>query len=245
MDRLHFDFGPHLSGPVSYPECPEGQRAMYYRAVMEWSEKFSKLVADLNASTALLTSLERGLIAWLQMYELLFLQLLETYHSQDEMAWDRLTDRFERILALCMITASNNQFGDPACDLHKVDAYCGFQVGNGIVAACFHVIWKCRTARVRLKGLELLKSYPRRECLWDAQVVIKVGEHLDELERGPIKLHEAAARDAGADEIPAWARVRSIGVKFGHIKRVAELTFVKPRGPTDSSLIEIKRSIDW
>jgi hypothetical protein len=245
MDKLHFAPTPELYGPMTLQDGFEGQRALYYQSLHVWSERFSELTDYLTSRPMPLTSLERGSIARLQMHELLLLQLLQTYKCQDETIWDQYTDRFEHILDLCRITASNDQFGDPACDMAKVDTYCGFQLGNGIIAACFHVIWKCRDARVRHKGLELLRNYPRRECLWDAQIVVRVGEQLDELERGPDQILNAALRGAGPEEIPGWARVRSVGVKFGATDHVVDLTFVKPRCPTEDDLVEIKRAIAW
>jgi hypothetical protein len=245
MDKLHFNFKPEAYGPLPYSEGFDGQREMYYHALVSWCNKFQALVLGMKLRSLPLTSLERGSIARLQTYEILLLQLLETYKNRGEMLWDQHTDRFERILDLCKITASNDEFGDPACDMIKADAYCGFQLGNGIIAACFHVIWKCRAARVRLKAIKLLQTYPRREALWDARMVVHVGKYLDELERGSGCLHEAALRNADPEEIPSWARVRCIGVQFGATNRSAELTFIQPTSQLDEILVKIRRNISW
>lgn len=218
----------------------------YHQALDDWEQKFETLLFHMKTSGRPLKSIDRGLIARLRMYHLLHMHVLDTHDSHDEAIWDQYTDRFERLLDHCRTTASCDQFGDPACDMIQQLAYCGYQLGNGIVATCFHVIWKCRVARVRHNGLELIRKFPRREALWDARMIIAVSEELDIFERGSDVLFEAAARNAESDEIPTWARIRDIGVRFCPTnKKCAELIFTRARSQLDSTPVEITRKINW
>ncbi|KIW04450.1 hypothetical protein, variant [Verruconis gallopava] len=245
MDKLHTEFTPRFRAIAEYSESLSRECDVYKHDVTVWLDKFKKLVEGYYSQLVPLSSCQRGDIARLETYALLILQTVETIWCTDESVWDKHLNRFDRILELCRIAASSDQFGDPQCDMKKTDAYCGFQLGNGIVAATFHTIWKARAARIRQKAIQLLRAYPRREAMWDAPMVVTIGEQIDEIERGSENLYDAALRDAPADDIPIWKRVRSIGIKFGATSRVAELTYSIPKSPVGDTLVEVRRRICW
>jgi hypothetical protein len=122
--------------------------------------------------------------------------------------------------------------------------YCGFQLDIGTVAACFHTLWKCRSAKVRQRALNLLQ-YQRQEGLWDAHLVAIAGRQIDEVERGPDLLHEASLRDAGPEEIPRWRRILGIDIVFSPESREAVLIFMKQKSEDDNSLVAIKKILNW
>jgi hypothetical protein len=151
------------------------------------------------------------------------------------MSWDGWGHGFERTLDLCDIVA------ETACGDTEDPA---FQLDHGIVTACFHTIRKCRTARIRQRVLRLL-SKQRQDGFWDAQLVAVVGQYIDDIERGPESLEQAALRDAQADEIPHWRRIQGIDVVFSAAGRNAVVTFFVPTSHADTTLIPLRKAISW
>ncbi|KAH6883833.1 hypothetical protein B0T10DRAFT_136667 [Thelonectria olida] len=79
----------------------------------------------------------------------------------DETAWDSHTRAFEEIIRLVesLIVRHEDLQGSPR-----------FHFEMGVISPLHLVAWKCRWPHLRRKGLALLLSSSRRECLYDAKL---------------------------------------------------------------------------
>lgn len=81
--------------------------------------------------------------------------------------------------------------------------------------------------------------------LWDAQLVELVGRHIDDIERGPGLLEQAALRDAQPEEIPVWRRILGIDVLFSSAGRDAVITFFVQKCQVDDTVIAVRKTLTW
>ncbi|KAH8896094.1 hypothetical protein GQ53DRAFT_838393 [Thozetella sp. PMI_491] len=133
-----------------------------------------------------------------------------------ELRWDQLHLQFERILDLAeeVITTDNRPL--PALSTRCTLDY-------GVVPALFYVAWKCRHAALRLRAIEILETHPRIEGLWDSILCARLGRYIDRVERGMVRLHDAAARNDSADIIGEVTRVLVISINITTERREARI----------------------
>lgn len=212
---------------------------VFQEAFVRWRIRFDSMVEDLDRRPVPMSLKERKALAQLQIYQQSGAQILETCLQPNEMNWDNFHEGFKRNLELCDIIAQEEKDASGGSVAHG-----GFQLDHGIVPACWHTIWKCRAARVRLHAINLL-SQPRQDGLWDGQLAQLVGRHIDQIERGPETLEDAALRDAQPEEIPLHRRILGIDVMFSASGRDAVVTFFLPRSETDPDIIAIRKTLSW
>jgi hypothetical protein len=237
MFILHEFAEPDVFHNTFSSEDFEEQSQAYTQAFSSWRQRFNILLQQLHLRPEPITSTERKAIAQLELYESVGTQILGTSITGDEMVWDKHEKSFEHVVDLCEIIADNSA---------SIDGYeyPGFQLDNGIVVACFHTIWKCRTARTRQRALTLL-SQQRQEGLWDAHLVAMVCKLIDEIERGPGLLEEASLRNARAAELPCWRRILRVDVVFSAEGKDAVISFVKQKSERDETMITIRKCLSW
>jgi hypothetical protein len=108
----------------------------------------------------------------------------------------------------------------------------------------FHVVWKCRDARIRMNAIKILERYPRLEFLWDGILVARIARSIDMIERQGGTLEEAAMRRASADEIPHWTRVFDLAVDLSTSAREAKLTYTRMEKGS-LRVIRIDETLTW
>ena len=77
-----------------------------------------------------------------------------------------------------------------------------FALDVGVVIPLYLVGIKCSATSVRREVIQLMKTYPRREGLWDSVVAGAVVEWILEV--------ESVYEDRARGRIPDWARVHSV-----------------------------------
>lgn len=235
MFMLHELMEPDVFITDLTPADYEASAQIFHDTFVSWSASFKHLVDKLDARPFPHTPKERKGLAVLEMHQTLGLQILETFMDRDEMIWDYYSNRFNRLMDMCDIIAGADEI-EPG---QEPDA--AFQLDIGIVAPCFHVIWKCRNARVRDRAIRLLEKYPRQDGLWNGGLVARVGRYLDETERGTETLADAAMRGAEAEEIPDWARIVGVNVVFSPEGKGAVISFMKQKSEHDAEVILIAK----
>lgn len=115
-------------------------------------------------------------------------------------------------------------------------------IDMGIIPIVFHVIQKCRDARIRMNAIEFLEAHPRLEALWDGPLVAKIGRLIDRVERMGSSLEHAAAGGVEARIVPSWARVSRIRLEFSAMKSSVMVTCMRGQ---DKNLVCYKESITW
>lgn len=112
-----------------------------------------------------------------------------------------------------------------------------FALDVGVVIPLYLVGIKSSVVSLRRDAQELLTNYPRREGLWDSVVSGKVVEWILEVEM----VYEDRARG----QIPAWARMRSMGMIVNVPERRMDLYAFQRKSEEDSTLIKMERAITF
>jgi hypothetical protein len=154
-----------------------------------------------------------------------------------DMIWDALQPGFERVVELSTVVAGESAGAGTEPPVLSLDM--------GIVPPLFHVIWKCRNARVRHKAIRLLETCPRLEGLWDGLLVARVGRRIDEIERCGESLEHAMERGATSEEIRQWARIFFVDVIFSGKEREMDMTYLKVHSETDATIVTIRETLTW
>jgi hypothetical protein len=215
-----------------------------------------------KAGRVALTGEEICVSALLECHVHLAIQNLKTVPGSGEMSWDECLEEFEKVVELChtVVEAETKLHGSSklvqieqryiSCSKGRNeptgDKVTLLSLGMGIIPILFHVLQKCRDANVRLRVITLLERHLRLEGLWDGPLVAQIGRLIDEVERQTVDLELAAARKAGAEEIPAWCRVLGIDIRFNmEGLRQASLMFVRLKDEASKDVVEIHKSVEW
>jgi hypothetical protein len=187
---------------------------------------------DLRSRLHDMTPKQKAVYALLKCHILLADNVLSTASLPRENLWDEYRDQFAEIVALCH-TVVEHETADLKTDTNGPDVfvqhrYAPDRLRNpesklsfemGLCMIVFHVVSKCRDARVRLDAIKLMEDHPRLEGLWDGGLIAKAGRAIDKVERGDESLEDAAARHAPADDIPLSKRILDLRAIFHNNSR--------------------------
>ena len=138
--------------------------------------------------------------------------------SIDETVWDKYYVEFDAIVthatSVANISATPRSKGTPAPV---------FSLDTGIVLPLYFVAAKCRHPTIRRKSIALLKSTPRQEGVLNSILTGRVAERLAEIEEKGLGNIDCA------EDIPNWARLSGVDVKFDPEGRRAFLGYMRHR----------------
>jgi hypothetical protein len=118
---------------------------------------------------------------------------LEAGLSPQETVWDNYKSQFEKMVELAEPVVSDHlRFPD---EFSK-----SFSFELGIIPPLQFVAWKCRWPRIRRKALRLLRSAPRRECVFDSSYSYALYERVRVLEESALNLSEG--QEPADDQLP-------------------------------------------
>ncbi|GAB1319996.1 Zn(2)-C6 fungal-type domain-containing protein [Madurella fahalii] len=171
--------------------------------IKAWSLAFDHILASRTASG--LSSQEKACIAVLKMYQIMSYILFLVTFSSSEMDIDKYTADFNVIVDLALEVVGNeerraalNRCPDPRLCHHRGRHDLGasfeglnftvrhimpsFSADLGIVPPLFFVATKCRNHDTRWKAIQLLKSSPRREGMWDSELTARIAVLIADIE---------------------------------------------------------------
>lgn len=179
-----------------------GQYGARFKQEMEaWSDAFEHILASRTAPGV--SSQEKACIAVLKMYQVMSYILLLMTFSKTEMGFDKYTSDFNMIVDLALEVvgdeerrAAQKRCPDPQFCRHRGrhEASFGglnyaarhikpsFSADLGIVPPLFVVATKCRDRALRWKAIQLLKSSPRREGMWDSELTARIAMWVADIE---------------------------------------------------------------
>jgi len=88
-----------------------------------------------------------------------------------------------------------------------------FSIESGVIVPLWAVGNKCRNKAIRQRAIAVLLNYPRREGIWDSRLAGNIVQ---------CKMDYEEEHRMG-DEIPGWARIRSMSFELDHKRRAASL----------------------
>lgn len=113
---------------------------------------------------------------------------LEACLSPHETVWDNYKSQFEEMVQLAKpVIFDHRRFPDEFSR--------SFSFELGMIPTLQFVAWKCRWPRIRRKALQLLRSAPRRECVFDSSYAYALYER--------VRILEESALDLEKGQVPA------------------------------------------
>jgi len=197
-------FNQTQSGVMGILPTSIRQHGARFKMEMEaWSDAFEHILASRTAPGV--SSQEKACIAVLKMYQIMSYILFLMTFSDSEMGFDKYTAEFNVIVDLALEVvgdeerrAATKRCPDPRFCHHRgrhdSDARYGglnyaarhikpsFSADLGIVPPLFVVATKCRDRTTRHKAIQLLKSSPRREGMWDSELTARIAMWIADIE---------------------------------------------------------------
>lgn len=197
-------FNQTQSGVMGILPTSVRQHGARFKMEMEaWSDAFEHILASRTAPGV--SSQEKACIAVLKMYQIMSYILFLMTFSDSEMGFDKYTADFNIIvdLALEVVGDEERRAAVKRCPdsrfchhrgRHDSDSGFGdfnyaarhikpsFSADLGIVPPLFVVATKCRDRATRYKAIQLLKSSPRREGMWDSELTARIAMWIADIE---------------------------------------------------------------
>ncbi|KAK0614094.1 hypothetical protein B0T14DRAFT_539695 [Immersiella caudata] len=197
-------FNQTQSGVMGILPTSIRQHGARFKMEMEaWSDAFEHILASRTAPGV--SSQEKACIAVLKMYQIMSYILFLMTFSDSEMGFDKYTADFNVIVDLALEVVGDEErraaikrCPDPRFCHHRGrhDSEAGFGSLNyaarhikpsfsadlGIVPPLFVVATKCRDRATRHKAIQLLKSSPRREGMWDSELTARIAMWIADIE---------------------------------------------------------------
>ncbi|KAI6782956.1 uncharacterized protein J7T54_002116 [Emericellopsis cladophorae] len=200
IERLHqMKRQPLPLFPASWRQYSLGFQA----EIDDWSSAFQPLF-DSRLSSPHLAMQERSGIATLKMTQINIKIIMMCLFNSNESHFEVFMPQFQQIVSLGQEIIANDEreareqhcayqqrclhrrYDDPAdVTAGGYTAYHirpSFSAEMGVVPPLFVVATKCREGILRRKAIELLRSSPRREGMWDSELAARVAQLVMDLE---------------------------------------------------------------
>ena len=99
-----------------------------------------------------------------------------------------------------------------------------FCLRNEVNIPLLLVAWKCRDPKRRRRAVQLLRMRRMKEGLWDSNLLAAIAERIVELEERDID------NVGKCSDVPASARLDSLGIMLKDVKRGVSVSFGQERG---------------
>ena len=154
---------------------------------------------------------------------------IDFWNSQ--MTLDLFHPLFERVVALASLVVDST----PASQV-SVPQFC---LDTNVVAPLYAVAHRCRDPYIRRKAVSLLRKAPRREGIWDSVLTTKAAEIVIAAEE------EGLGEITSSADVPGWARISDVQVKFDMEGRLGTLVFSRPRNATEKVSPTVVETFRW
>ena len=187
----------HHHGLLSKP-C-EHYVSSFKDQLRSWSNAFEPIFSSRHEEQ--IQVLEKVGLAVLKMYQLNVQILFSMTFSKTEEQYDAFLPQFQTIVRLAeevmsspnatpvtpslMIDPGGAYFGQYCDSLAAQQPITVFSADLAIVPPLFVVATKCRDRTLRRQAIQLLRSSPRREGMWDSELASHIAEWVMELEEYP------------------------------------------------------------
>jgi len=150
-----------------------------------------------------------------------------------EMAWDRFTARYEHIVELASLIVEPNPDGNTQKQRPE------FSQDMNTVGPLYAVAHRCRDPVIRRKAVAILYAAPRQEGVWDSMLTARVAEKVISIEEEGLGIVICAA------DVPDWARINDVSVKFDLHGRLGAISYKHSRSMPEKAREIIMQTIRW
>lgn len=224
-----------LEGVEAVQERLLGYQPKFSTVLKDWSAAFQ---AFLRKKSTLLDKQGLRAARTLEIGYNFFAILFEIGRFADmraiEMAYDRSTARFKHIVDLASsIVDSENS--DHVGEKQEP----GFCLDMNIVAPLYAAAHRCRDPVIRRKAVSVLYAVSRQEGVWDSTLTARVAEKVISIEETDLE------NVTCAQDVPYWARICGVQVKFDLYGRLGTVTFRRLRSEHQQIRHTIMETISW
>lgn len=206
---------PAVGGPADY-DIRQDSAGPYMGLLQQWTSAFNALLAQKSDS---LTDQERQTARILQMHQLLnhiSLDASAHYSTTDEqMVWDNYTGEFDEIVKLAESILATNLNGSETSSSPSSSREIGttrikpsFSLKFVTVGPLYDVARRCRDPTIRRKAIDILRTFRRREGIWDSDMAVAVLERVVDIEE------DGADAVQSCQDVPVWRRVFNVHPVF-------------------------------
>ena len=164
----------------------------------------------------------------------IFLDISTFQMIRDETIWDNFTKRFEQIINLATSIVESS-----SCDKATQKRGAGFSLDMHTVAPLYAVAHRCRHPVIRRKAVSLLYAAPRQEGIWNSVLTARVAERLIGIEESGL------GNVTCCEDVPNWARLSEVDVKFDLHERHGIVKFSRQRSPLEKVRDTVVDSFRW
>jgi len=152
----------------------------------------------------------------------------------DETLWDQYTERMEKIVSLGSLIVNSI-----SCEHIAQKRGPEFSLDMNIVAPLYGIAHRCRHPVIRRKAVALLYAAPRQEGIWDSILTARVAERLIHIEE------EGLGNVTCPEDVPDWARISDVSVKFDLQGRLGMISYSRRRSPLETVRAPVTEEIKW
>ncbi len=165
---------------------------------------------------------------------IIFLNVSTVNVCHDETAWDGFSEHFEHVVRLAALIIEPS-----TCDRFTKRRGPDFTLDMHIVGPLYVVAHRCRHPIIRRKAVSLLSAAPRQEGIWDSNVTACVAQTVINIEESGLGIVTCC------EDVPDWARISDVEVKFDLQERQGTVTFSRQRSPLEKVRDTVMESIEW
>ena len=165
---------------------------------------------------------------------ILYLKVGTVRGAHDETVWDRFTEYFEEIIRLIASIVD----GSTSERLTPKEGF-DYSMDMSTIASLYVVAHRCRHPIVRRKAVSLLHQLHCQEGVWNSVTTAHVAERLISIEESGL------GNVTCCEDVPDWARISDLHVKFDPQQRHATVTYSRQRGPSETIRETVTDSVWW
>lgn len=192
---------------------PSNRRKKYIRELWHWQAAFEALDIKIRKKAVVLP-----------IHALATQLILEALLVENECAVDKFLPEFKTLLWM-----TRTFVRDHRAQLQSEPV--GYSIELGVLPAMYVVVQSDITTRREI--IKLLRDYPRRENIWDSNLVAEIGTCIADLEE----------EGADGDFVPEFAKIRITRIRVDTTKRNAKVQCMKRNN--ERRLTFMERTIDW
>ena len=226
--------GSTSHGPLDVVETTEMVRQEMFNTFRRWLIAFRAFMQSHGKSLD-----TRGLQAARSLeisycFATIYLDVSTVQTAHDEIIWDTFTKRFEQVVDLATAIVESS-----SCDKSTQKRGADFSLDMHTVGPLYAVAHRCRHPIVRRKAVSLLYAAPRQEGIWNSVLTARVAERLIGIEESGL------GNVTCCEDVPNWARLSDVNVKFDLHERHGIVTFSRQRSRLEKVRDTVMDSFRW
>lgn len=206
----------------------------YINIVKQWTSAFD---AFLESRAGSFTDAEMRTVRILRMHQLHNQISVEvsTHHmsAEDQMFWDDYCPVYDQIIDLANAILTADGPGSSSSSPNS-----SFSLDLITIGPIFELARRCRDPWIRRKAVNVMRTYHRREGMWDSEIALLVIERV-------IAIEEDGLVVQSCKDIPHWRRIFNIQHMLDMEARTIQLQYERQASATRPVTVQMQEVITW